>query len=65
MRDVDQLFEDMQLPAPGTDNITNYCKEAVVQVLESVMGGGPGDGTQRVLVPEVIRGATLVRASVE
>ena len=33
-RDVDQLFEDMQLPAPGTDNTTNYCKEALVQLLD-------------------------------
>ena len=38
---------------------------AVVQLLESVMGGGPGDGTQRVLMPEFIRGETLARAAVE
>jgi hypothetical protein len=29
------------------------------------MGGGPGDGTQRVLMPEFIRGETLAKAAVE
>lgn len=38
---------------------------AVVQLLESVMGGGLGEGTQRVLMPEFIRGETLGRAAGE